>query len=550
MESHCIPYSRVPETSALFGDYIDGFDRVAGFYGGGTPFAMDSYRLLANGLDYAADIRAEMARILARQNRAFGATSDRTLANLERFARPETVAVVSGQQVGLFSGPAFTLYKALTAVRLAHHLSSQGIPSVPVFWLATEDHDLEEVASTIVLDDEYRPLSLSDPGVAPARDSSVGYVPLSPDITEALNRLESTLPAGSGREELIADLRAAYQPGVRWGEAFGRLMARLLGRFGVILVDGLDPDLHRLAAPVFERAIRTAHDINAGLQERSRALVKAGYHAQVYVGPESSLLFVEQDGSRRALRLSGRDQAFGVEGGSPADPENLCGLLKSRPEAITPNALFRPVVQDMLLPTVAYIAGPAELAYHAQSAVLYPAFGRQQPVIFPRASFTLVDPRTARLLDKYQIDVDDVWRGAAHLAEKIAAVSLTPGWQDRLERDEQEIARVLERLRAEVQAIDPTLLDAVEHTRKSVAGQVEKLKGKITRSAFAASEVLRRHEQALQGFLMPDGHPQERSVSGVYFLGRAGYGILDQLLPRIPLDSACHHVVPFRYALP
>jgi uncharacterized protein YllA (UPF0747 family) len=202
----------------------------------------------------------------------------------------------------------------------------------------------------------------------------------------------------------------------------------------------------------------------------------------------------------------------------------------------------------MLLPTIAYIAGPAELAYHAQSAALYPGFGRQQPVIFPRASFTLVDPRTGRLLDKYKIDIDDVWQGAAHLAEKIAASSFSPGWQDRLEQDEREIARVLERLQNEVQTIDPTLLDAVEHTRKSVAGQVERLKGKITRAAFAASEVLRRHEQALTSFVLPGGHLQERTVSGAYFLGRAGYGLLDQLLARIPTDSACHHVVPFRYA--
>lgn len=549
MESHCIPYSRLPETTGILRDYIDRFDRVATFYGSGSPFEPDSYRQLADSLRYAPETRAELARILLRQNRALGA-SDQTLASLKRFARPETVAVVSGQQVGLFSGPAFTLYKALTAVRLAHHLSNQGVPSVPVFWLATEDHDLEEVAATTVLDDDYQPVPLGDAGTRSAPHSSVGYVRLSESVAETLTRLESVLPAGPTREQLLGDLRTAYQPGTPWGEAFGRLMARLLGRFGVILIDALDPELHRLASPLFERAISDAQALNARLQERSRALVDAGYHAQVHVGPESSLLFIEQDGNRRALRLTGTAEEFNVEAGSSISAEDVRHLADASPEAITPNALFRPVVQDTLLPTIAYIAGPAELAYHAQSVVLYPIFGRQQPVIFPRASFTLVDPRTGRLLDKYEIDVDDVWQGPAHLAERIAALSLSPGWQNRLEQDEREIALVLERLQSEVRAIDPTLLDAVEHTRKSIAGQIEKLKGKITRSAFAGSEILGRHQQALESFFMPGGHLQERSISGIYFLGRAGYGILDQLLARIPIDSACHHVVPFRYALP
>jgi bacillithiol biosynthesis cysteine-adding enzyme BshC len=549
MESHCIPYSRLPETTGILRDYIDRFDRVATFYGSGSPFEPDSYRQLAESLRYVPETRAALARILLRQNRAFGA-SDQTLASLERFARPETVAVVSGQQVGLFSGPAFTLYKALTAVRLAHHLSNQGLPSVPVFWLATEDHDLEEVAATTLLDDDYQPVPLGDAGTRSAPQSSVGYVRLSESVAETLTRLESVLPDGASRKQLLGDLRAAYQPGAPWGEAFGRLMARLLGRFGVILIDALDPELHRLARPLFERAIGDAHALNARLQERSRALVDAGYHAQVHVGPESSLLFIEQDGNRRALRLTGTAEEFNVEAGSSISAEDVRHLADARPEAITPNALFRPLVQDALLPTIAYIAGPAELAYHAQSAVLYPAFGRQQPVIFPRASFTLVDPRTGRLLDKYEISVDDVWQGPAHLAERIAALSLSPGWQDRLERDEREIALVLERLQSEVRAIDPTLLDAVEHTRKSIAGQIEKLKGKITRSAFAGSEVLGRHQQALESFFLPGGHLQERSISGIYFLGRAGYGVLDQLLARIPTDSACHHVLPFRYALP
>lgn len=548
MERHTIPQSRLPKTSALYRDYLDHFERVASFYGAGSPLDPASYRKVAAALDYPAERRSEVVGILTRQNRSYGAT-DETRSNLERLREPGTMAVVTGQQVGLFSGPAFTLYKALTAVRLAERLREQGLPSVPVFWLATEDHDLEEVASTAVLDDDYRLTHLSDPGVRPAPQSSVGYVRLSSAVTGTLDRLEALLPRGESGGQLLADLREAYSAGTGWGEAFARFLARLFGRWGVILLDALDPELHRLAAPLYAQAVTQAPELNATLRERSQALVAAGYHAQVHVGDDSSLLFATEEGNRVALRLGNGGREFRLDRGGRITAAEVLRAVEERPLEFSPNAIFRPVIQDSLLPTVGYVAGPAELTYHAQSGALYPFFGRPQPVVVPRASFTLLDPRSERILGQYGLSVEDVWRQEAELRRKMAAVGFADGWQRRLEESEQEIMRQLEGLQADISAIDPTLRDASERARRRTAYQFERLKGKITRAAFARSEVLARHEQALRTFLLPGGDLQERGLGGVYFLGRGGYDLLARLLPLISMESWDHQCVPFQYAL-
>ena len=548
MECHCIPYTRLPGATALYTNYLYDFDRVARFYGGGSPFSPLSFQNVSRTIDYSPELRSEVVRILTRQNEAFGG-SEAVRESLSRLSRPGTLAVVTGQQVGFLSGPAFTLYKALTAIRLAQWLSGRGIESVPVFWLATEDHDFREVSSTTVLDDGYHSVSLSDSGVRPAPQCSVGYVRLSQGVTTSLATLESALPPGEARDQLLSDLRETYRSGAGWGEAFAKFISRAFSRWGVILLDALDPTLHHLAAPAYVKAITTAQDLTARLMKRSEELAAAGFHAQVHVGPESTLIFGARDGNRLAMRQADSGRTFKLDGASRFSPEELRHWAEARPEEITPNALFRPVLQDLLLPTVAYVAGPSEIAYHAQSAVIYPAFERSQPVVFPRAAFTLVDPRSERLLNKYRLTVEDAWQGDAHLRQRIAAVGISEGWEERLTESGREIANILERLRGHVQSIDPTLLHAVERARKRTEYQFERLKGKITRAAFTGSEVLRKHEQMLTQFLTPDGHPQERGLGGVYFLGRAGYDLLDRLLDLISVDTPDHCVVPFQYAL-
>jgi len=539
MDSVSIPYTRVPHSSQLLLDYLYPFERVAAFYTG-SPFDPASYRDLAGKLQGLYHDRRELVAILRRQNETFG-SSEVTFANIQRLSEPGTFAVVTGQQVGLLSGPAFTLYKALTAVRLAQALSEQGLPSVPVFWLATEDHDLEEVEQTATLDEEYGLVTLRDAGDRPAPRSPVGIVKLSSEINLALDRLEAVLPLGEPRDTLLRDLRACYQPGATWAQAFGRLMARLFGHWGVVLLDPLDDAVRRLSVPVFKQALARATDLRSQLIERSQALVRTGYHAQVSVSEDSTLVFVTQEGNRLPLRQ--RDGEFFLDDIEKTSLAELTADPSSSHLNLSSNVLLRPVVQDFLLPTLAYVAGPSELAYFAQAQVLYSAFGRLMPIVFPRAGFTLVDRRTERLLEKYKLGVEDVWQGEEHLGHKIAAAGFAEGWSERFAESEQEISRLLERLRQDLETLDPTLLDTLKNVEERMTHQIGRLRAKVTRAALERSGLLSRHQQLLLRFLLPGKDLQERQVSGVYFLGRAGYELLARVLRQIQTRSSDHQVL-------
>jgi uncharacterized protein YllA (UPF0747 family) len=221
----------------------------------------------------------------------------------------------------------------------------------------------------------------------------------------------------------------------------------------------------------------------------------------------------------------------------------LKAWLNKQPVDFSPNALLRPVVQDSLLPTVAYVAGPAELAYLGQSQVVYAELERPMPVIFPRAGFTLVDRRVQRTLEKYSLSVEDVWKGEEHLNLKLAAAGAS--WSEHFAQSERELSGLLARLRDDIQAIDPTLLDLLKHTEEKINYQLERLKGKLSRAALGRSDVLARHQQSLLRFLTPAKDLQERQVSGAYFLGRAGYDLLDRLLVQIQIASSDHQIVVY-----
>ena len=541
MTSTCIPYTHVPHSTALLTDYLYHYDRVSPFYSG-SPYDPQSYQAVAAQIRKSVLARSELADVLTRQNQAFGC-SEPTLANIQRLKEPETFAIVTGQQVGLFSGPAFTLYKALTTVRLAKSLTEQGLPCVPVFWLATEDHDLEEVSQSATFDEEFNVVPLRDSGNRPSSRSPVGEVRHTAEIVAALDQMEKVLPDGEPRSMLLRDLRECYVPGATWGQSFARFMTRLFGRWGVILIDPLDEPVHRLSSRIYRQAVVEAEQLRTGVLEGSRALVQHGYHAQVHVVEDSTLVFVTRHGDRLALHQ--RDGKFLIDGKEEIASSELQSLLAEHPLDFSPNVLLRPLVQDSLLPTLAYVAGPSELAYLGQAHSLYGALGRPQPVIFPRAAFTLLDSRSERLMEKYKLSLGDVWQGEEHLSQKIAATGYAEGWSERFDQGERELEQLLSRLQGDIEKLDPTLLDTLQHVKEKMKYQMERMRGKLSRAALSRSDLLVRHVQALSRFLLPHKDLQERRVGGAYFLGRAGYGLLDRVLEHIQVRCSDHQTLRF-----
>ena len=405
-----IPFRRLPHQPKLFVRLIDDYSSVKKFYA--HPPAMDAVNGVAASLEYPAERRREVATILREQNAGFGAGAA-TRSNLEKFERG-AVAVVSGQQVGLFGGPAYAVYKALTAIQLAVELSEAGIPAVPIFWMATEDHDLDEVRH-VTWFESGKLTRFELPADATAAGRPVGQVQLGPAIEENVKKAVELL-SGPASETIAQILQESYRTGETYGGAFGKLFARLFADQGLILLDPLDARLHRIAAPLYKKAIEDRDELTEKLLQRGKELESAGYDVQVKVTAKSTLLFTIRDGMRQPVVAS---NSHFTSGEATWTREEALRLADSSPQTFSANALFRPVVQDYLLPTAAYLGGPAEIAYFAQSSVIYEHVLGRMPVILPRAGFTILDAKAEKLLQKYGLCIENLWAGPQELRRKM-----------------------------------------------------------------------------------------------------------------------------------
>jgi bacillithiol synthase len=524
MESHCLSFRDIPQTSKIFSTFLEDFQRVAKYYGhapsiGGVVAAAKEVKI-------DPQVRAGVVEVLHEQNLEFGGVASLDGAirrNLELLGNG-AVAIVTGQQVGLFTGPAYSLYKAITAAACAEELSRRGVDAVPVFWLATEDHDLAEI-NHAAWSTRTGLAEFILPGNAAEEGHRVGEIALGEAITASVVTAMDTLE-GPYAAEVARALRESYTPGDTYGSAFGKLMARLVAGRGIIFLDPLDSRLHHFASGIYRRAIDDAEALGDALLGRSKDLERGGFHAQVKVTRESTLLFHNVGGVRQPLRRRGEKFHAGAATFSLAQ---LQAAIAATPEAFTPNVLLRPVVQDTLLPTAAYIGGPAEIAYMAQAEVVYKHLLGRMPAILPRASFTLVEPPIARLLKKYGLDFHDVMRGRQHLRVRMEMKSLPRALAGRFAADEKALRRLLAAYRKPLTHLDKTLTGALDSTERKILHQFLKLKGKAGRAENFRTGILDRHERILVDALYPHRGLQERTLSALPALAAYGPELLDDL---------------------
>ncbi|MGA7521521.1 MAG: bacillithiol biosynthesis cysteine-adding enzyme BshC [Acidobacteriaceae bacterium] len=522
MNVDCYPISLLPRLSRLFLDYASSREPLAPFYRS-TPSEIPTAVPEQN-----QSHRNTIADLLLEQNRKWDA-GPKTLANIERL-RQGAGAFVTGQQVALFAGPLFTLLKAATVIHRA-----QVANAVPIFWLASEDHDFAE-ADHVILPARHALHTLRLHLDPPPQGQPVGGLRLGPGIQALLDRA-AELIGGTPEFDLLA---ACYGPDATFASAFARFLAAVFADYGLIVIDASTRAFHALGAPVLRHALQHAEELEAALHDRDKLLSERGYHSQVLVAPGSSLLFLldEATGARTPLR---RKNGSWFAGKAQYSTAELLGILDAAPERLSPNALLRPVFQDFLLPTLATVGGPAEIAYFAQSQVLFDAIlGRATPVL-PRLSATLIEPAIAQIMARHELTLADILQTHPdELAHRLGARAMPPEGKRHLSSAGNALNDELDGLLAWAEALDPSLGRAAHVSASKMRYQMNRLRRLAANYQLQREGSIRRHVDTLCFNLFPDRHPQERTIGGIAYLARYGTALLPTLVEQATPDCTGH----------
>ncbi len=533
MKTELLPPATLPGSQPIFLDFCrrlnpaahgaasDAHAPLSRFYA-----AWDAKNPLAPAGSIAPDrISGPMLDLLAAQNPE--AAYQAPLERLRTGAR----TVVTGQQVGIFGGAAMILYKAATAIAQAAEASAAGHPHQPIFWLASEDHDLAEIDHLVFPD--RRALATLRYDAAPEHPVPVGRLVLTPAIEPLVEQAQNLL----GWSEVSEHLAAAYRPGVTLAEAFRSFHSRVFEPFGLLILDPAGREAHRQGAPVLRAAIERADELHQALLERSRELEAAGYHAQVAVGERSSLLFLidAATGARVALRrtpaTAAEPDGLWQAGRITLSTSELVGILDAEPERVSPSALLRPVFQDFILPNSAYVGGPAEVAYFAQTAVLYEAIlGRITPVL-PRFSATALDAATAALLARYDLTPERIFgTDADALKQSLAARSMPIETKRALASAGNALDQELTALTGHMAALDANLGKAALVSACKMRYQMNRLRRMAANHQLQRETSIGRDAEAVVRAIYPQHAPQERVIAAAAVLSLAGADFLDRVV--------------------
>jgi bacillithiol biosynthesis cysteine-adding enzyme BshC len=538
-----LPFERIPHQSRLFLDYLRDPVALRRFYPSAVRFHHELAARVPEVLAAHKTDRQVLCDALEAMNRRWGAGQE-TLDNIARLREEDCVAVVSGQQAGLFTGPLYTIYKALSAVKLAGCLAQRGTKAVPVFWIATEDHDFAEVATAELIGCDCRLARVSVRPEMHRENLPVGRVVLDESIEESVQRLLDVLPETEFTAELREIVQDAWRPGRTYGEAFARMMTRLVGRFGLVLLDPLDAKLKELAAPLYAEAARLAPEIATAIEKRSRELEEAGYHAQVVASADSFPLFLHtEDGARHAVSRTEDGLYKARVGDEKFTPEELAELALRQPERFSPNVTLRAVVQDYLLPTVAYMGGAAEVAYFAQTAEVYRVLERPATTILPRSSLTIVERRTGRTLERYGLSLEDLFAGQDAVIARVVEEHLSAETGQVFERTEKSVNQELDALQAHLRDVDPTLAEALETGRRKINYQLDGLRTRFHRALMQRDRAAHRQLERATASLYPEKTLQERRINITSLAVRHGHYVVNWIYDAINLGSTDHQIV-------
>ncbi len=464
--------------------------------------------------------------------------SARAEARLEAWTEEGGYFVTTGQQPGLFTGPLYTLYKALSAIALASELEDTvGRPVLPLFWIGSEDHDWDEVDHVSVLDTENELHTLRLPPPGGASNRPIHRIRLGPEITALTDELSQLLPSSDFSASYLELLRNGYTPNGTLSEGFLEVLQALLDAYPILFVDAATPALKEASLPLLLREMEASQAHEAGLAAVVSRLAEAGYEAQVPILPGGMNLFLEgpegrdrlyRDGGEARLRHSDIRLSF----------DDVRARAQADPTVLSPNVLLRPVVESALLPTISYVGGPGEVAYFAQLDPLFQAHGMSMPVVFPRHSVILFEGKIAKVLSKLGLEPKALAEPPHELATSWARQEVPEEVQEALDELREALGTGGRALTEAIRGLDPTLKGPITHARNLALGAFNDVEKKIIRAVKRENEIALAQLDKAQTHLFPTGQPQERVFNPFYYLVRYGPKLIPSILGsfRVPFD--------------
>jgi bacillithiol biosynthesis cysteine-adding enzyme BshC len=530
--------------SDLYIDYLTGFQNVKQYYAGDFRNPED-WKATLDQVSRKKRDRSILFRVLIEQNKNFHC-SIKTLANIDLLHNDNTFAVVTGQQVGIFGGPLYTVYKILTELKLTEILKDR-YPEynfVPVFWLESEDHDFEEMNSITIIGQDNSPVRVSYLlGGKPLEKNPgpVGSLRFEEHLQDFFSSLDSALFSTEFKPKLIETLRHSYHMGATFTQSFVSWINKLFEDSGLVFCNINDREFKQLLTPMFLHECKRRSEISQLIITLSAELEQR-YHAQVK--PKAVNLFMFHKGGRYLIEPREQEQDFSLKGTRYyLSPDELTTAIQSTPELFSPNVILRPICQDTILPTAVYIGGPGEIAYFAQLKPVYELFDVPMPIIYPRASVTILEERLEKIIEKYQIDVADFFSDSDLLIRRISNQISEVKVDTIFPSTQQRISEVLTELQFGLTQIDPTLLGALEHTKQKIAAILDQLKSRTTSAQQRKNEIALSQIQKVANHLTPNGNFQERELSIVYFINKYGMEFTRWLNDEVKIDRFEHQIL-------
>jgi len=539
-----INFGDIPGQYNLFLDYLYEFDNVKNFYKNNFRNKDEYLKVFKSISETSREFRNDIPKIISAQYDGFS-PSQKTKDNIDSLKDKNTLAVVTGQQLGILGGPLYTFYKIITAIKLSEHLKERydAYNFVPVFWLEGDDHDFEEVRSIGILNESNSLTNIFYEDEIPDEETrnSVGYLIIKESINTFFENLEKNLRDTEFKNNLLNELKTIYAPGKSFKKAFKELLFRFFDKHGLIIFDPQDVIIKNLLKPVFKNEIKNFRKHTEKLVKVSATLEEL-YHAQVKVRPVN-LFYSTGDGRfliepvENEFRLRRKRKKF--------TQDEIINEIDMHPENFSPNVLLRPICQDYILPTAFYIGGPSEVSYFAQITPLYDFYNLNTPVIYPRASATIFENNLEKIIEKYNLSVEDIFTNADDLKTKVINSLTKNSVDDIFAEANNQVELILDKLKEKLFEFDKTIADSTGKYRQKILNYLDELKAKALDAQKKKHETTLRQIDKLTNAIYPNNNLQERELNFTYYFNKYGEEFIDRIYNELNINSFNHQVIKY-----